>query len=539
LERDFNDITKETFDLIVIGGGIVGTGIARDAALRGLHTLLVEKEDFACGTTSRSSRLIHGGLRYLRMLDFKLVRQDLKEREILLNIAPHLVHRLKFIIPLLNSAPLYRFALPFGMRLYDFLAIGKGIPSWQRLSKRETLELEPCLSGVDGLMGSCLYYDCQAEFMERLCLENALDAAQNGARILNHTAVTNLLTKGNTVYGVQVEDAFSREKYVAYGRMVLNAGGPWADIILSKIDTSAMNMLRKTKGIHLITSKISENALALIAKSDGRLFFVVPWEDCSLVGTTDTDYFGDLDTVYADASDSDYLVSALSDYFTKFKQNDIYYTIAGLRPLVARDKKTEPNISRAHKLIDHERRNRIKGFVSVLGGKITAYRAIAEEAIDLVCEKLKLRIPCSTAHTPLPGAHAVQTQETEKAAQENGLSLETVAHLAAIYGSRFYSVLSYVSADKRLGQPISPGHRDIIAQIKQSVHEEAAMTVSDFMLRRSAVGLGPSQGLGTVETVAREMGLLLGWSRTEIQKQIESYKVSAALGQHFRKQYIA
>jgi glycerol-3-phosphate dehydrogenase len=539
LERDFDALTKETFDLIVIGGGIVGTGIARDAALRGLHTLLVEKDDFACGTTSRSSRLIHGGLRYLRMLDFKLVRQDLKERETLLHIAPHLVHRLKFIIPLLRSAPLYRLALPFGMRLYDFLTTGKNLPSWQHLSKRETLELEPCLSEVDGLTGSYLYYDCQAELMERLCLENALDAAQNGARILNHAAVTNILTKDNTVYGVQVSDVFSREKYFAHGRIVLNAGGPWADIILSKINTSGMNMLRKTKGIHLLTSKISENALALIAKSDGRLFFVVPWEDYSLVGTTDTDYFGDLDTVYADASDSDYLISALSNYFTGFKQSDIYYTIAGLRPLVAHEKKLESNISRAHKLIDHERRNKIKGFVSVLGGKITAYRAIAEEAIDLVCEKLKLRIPCSTAHTMLPGAHAVQPQETAKAAQENGLSLERVAHLVAIYGSRFHSVLKYVREDKRLGQPIFPGRRDIIAQIKHSVHEEAAMTVSDFMLRRSAVGLEPSQGLDAVETVAQEMGLLLGLSRTEIQKQIESYKVSAAFGQHFRKQPFA
>ncbi|MFC1942691.1 glycerol-3-phosphate dehydrogenase/oxidase, partial [Chloroflexota bacterium] len=327
----------------------------------------------------------------------------------------------------------------------------------------------------------------------------------------------------------------SGEDYEANGRIVLNAGGPWADIVWGKLGIGGINKLRKTKGIHLLTRKISENALALIAHKDNRLFFVIPWEDYSLVGTTDTDYTGDLDNLYAGASDADYLVSELQHYFSGFSKSDVYYTFAGLRPLVAYEKKVESNTSRAHKLIDHEHKNKIKGFISILGGKITAYRAVAEEAIDMVCQKLNLGVPCSTAHTLLPGAPAVKADQMEKAARKDNLPMETVAHLAALYGSRFDSVLDYVRSDKRLGQPISSGCRDIIAQIKHSVEEEAAMTVSDFMLRRSPIGLGLSQGMDALETVAREMASLLGWSNTEKQKQIENYKISAALGQCFRK----
>lgn len=212
-----------------------------------MRTLLVEKEDFAYGTTSRSSRLIHGGLRYLRTLDFGLVHQDLREREILLEIAPHLVHRLQFMIPLLRSEPLYRFTLPLGLRLYNILATGKSLPSWQRLSRQDSLKLEPSLSDTDGLMGSLLYYDCQAEFMERLCLENALDASENGASILNHTAMTDFLIKDGSVCGIQARDMMSGEDYQARGRIIVNAGGPWEDIIRNRLKNGRPDVLRITK----------------------------------------------------------------------------------------------------------------------------------------------------------------------------------------------------------------------------------------------------------------------------------------------------
>ncbi|UCB43629.1 MAG: glycerol-3-phosphate dehydrogenase/oxidase [Dehalococcoidales bacterium] len=538
MKRDFGKLKGENFDLIVVGGGIVGAGIARDAALRGLHTLLVEKEGFAHGTTSRSTRLIHGGLRYLRTLQFKLVRQDLREREILLKIAPHLVHRLQFVIPALRSEPFYRFSLPFGLYLYDILAKGSSLPRWRRFSRQKTLDLEPSLVDIDGLVGSYLYYDCQAEFMERLCLENVLSAAENGACILNHAAAMNLLTKNGTAQGIEVKDTLTGENYVANGRMVLNAGGHWADLMWDKLNINSTDRLRRTKGIHLLTRKVSNNALVLFAKSDGRLFFVIPLGEYSLIGTTDTDYANDLDTVYASSSDVKYLVTEMRHYFPQFGQDDIYYAMAGLRSLVASENKAASDTSRAHKLVDHEQKNGKKGFITVLGGKITAYRSIAEEALDLVCKKFGVQAPCITADTPLPGAPAVPAQDIEQATQQHGLPLETVAYLATLYGSRFSVVLNYVSADKRLGQPIVASCRDILAQIKYAVDEEEAMTLSDFLLCCTNIGLGQSQGLDAIETVAREMGLLLGWSKTEEQDQIESYRALAALGQRFRTEAI-
>ena len=535
MKRDFTTLKTEQFDLIIVGGGIIGTGVARDAALRGLRTLLVEREDFAYGTTSRSTRLIHGGLRYLRMLDFKLVRQDLKEREILLKIAPHLVHRLEFVIPLLRSEPYYRFVLPFGLRLYNILSHGTSLPQCNHLSAAETLTLEPSLKDTEGLTGSYLYYDGQAEYTERICIENVLDAAGKGATILNHAVMTQLLQKDGAVSGIRVKDTLTGEEYQANGRLILNTAGPWADLVWQKLGAGHTEKIRKTKGIHLLTRKISNSALVLFAKSDGRLFFIVPWLDYSLIGTTDTDYSGDLDKLYADKSDVDYLLSETQHYFPDFKKDDIYFTMAGLRALIPKGNKAQSNTSRAHKLIDHEQRDGIKGFLSIIGGKNTAYRGIAEEAVDLVCKKLNVKVESSTSHTPLPGAPVVSKEDIEKAAQESALSRETITHLAAIYGSRFTSVLKYAVEDKRLASPISSGARDILAQIKHAVVEEQALSVNDFMLRRSFIGLGQSQGLDAVETVAKEMGKLLGWNDTEIQKQIENFRAAAALGQRYRE----
>jgi len=440
MKRTFDALGKDTFDLIVIGGGIVGTGIARDAALRGLHTLLVEKEDFAYGTTSRSSRLIHGGLRYLPKLNFKLVWQDLQEREILLKIAPHLVRKLSFIIPLVRSELLNQFALPVGLFLYDIMAKGKNLPSRQRLSRSETLVKEPCMSTIEGLIGSYVYSDCQTELMERLCLENAIDASRHGALILNHARATGF-HQNDKESTIKITDTLSGVEYQTHSRIIINAGGPWADLVCNKLNANGNGSLRKTKGIHLLTRKLSENALVLTARSDGRLFFIIPWQKYSWIGTTDTDFDGDLDSLYAETTDVQYLTSELQRYFPGFKKSDIYHTTAGLRALVANKGKSASETSRSHKLVDHEAREGIKGVVSVLGGKITAYRHIAEEAVNLVCRKLQMQVPCSTADTPLPGASPVPESTLSETAQKLGLPIGTVTHLASIYGSRFSSVL--------------------------------------------------------------------------------------------------
>ena len=531
MKRDFDVLVRETFDLIVVGGGIIGAGIARDAALRGLKTLLLEKEDFAYGTTSRSSRLIHGGLRYLRRLEFRLVRQDMREREILLGIAPHLVHPLPFVIPI--TRPLDRVAFAFGMHLYDLLSFDKTLPSCHRLSRRETLELEPGLD-LEGLVGSYLYYDCQVPFAERLCLENVLSAAEHGALVVNHAEVTGLLRSGNTVCGVQIRDVLSGEVYEAAARVVVNAAGHWVDCVRGMLHSSARPMVRRTKGIHLLTSQVSRNAVIRFARADGRLFFIIPWQGYSLIGTTDTDYSGDLDAVHAGADDVAYLLAEVRRDFPAVKMEDILYTSAGLRSLAGSGAKRASDVSRQHKLADHERRDGVGGFVSVLGGKITGYRAIAQETVDLVCRKLGVRVRCRTAEVSLPGAPAVPRERVEQAVQKSGLPTGTVAHLATLYGSRFSQVLDLACQDVSGGQPICPHCQDILSQVRHSVEEESALTVSDFLLRRSVVGLGPCQGLDAVETVAEEMGRLLRWNAAEKRQQVEAYRASAALGQRFK-----
>jgi glycerol-3-phosphate dehydrogenase len=531
VKRDFAETTGKTFDLIVVGGGIVGANVARDASIRGLKTLLLEKEDFAYGTTSRSTRLIHGGFRYLQHFDFGLVRDDLREREILLKIAPHLVHPLRFLIPLLK--PTDHIVMSMGTFLYDILSYDKSMPRGRHFSRDKTMEMEPNLK-VEGLRGSHLYYDCQVWFAERLCLENVISANESGAMVLNHAKVIDLLKEHNSVHGVKVRDILTGKEYEIASRMVVNAAGHWMDSICGMVNSQPKRMVRRTKGIHLLTPRLSNNALVLFAKSDGRLWFVIPWEKYSLIGTTDTDYKKDLEEIYAEKDDVDYLVREAQRAFPNLKTEDIYYTYAGLRSLPDTGDERPSNVSRAHKLIDHEKIDGIKGFISVLGGKITGARGIGEEVMDVVCNKLGIKAICKTASSPLPGMPVVTKQEIEKSARESGLDLETISYLASLYGSRFTQILEIAEKDSRGKQPLCTHSKAIIAQIWHAIDEESALTVSDFLLRRSGIGLMECQGLDAVETVGKEMGNLLKWSPEEQQRQIAEYRNTVSLGQRYR-----
>jgi glycerol-3-phosphate dehydrogenase len=415
------------------------------------------------------------------------------------------------------------------------LSHGTSLPPCHRLSPSETIKLEPSLAATKGLVGAFLYYDAQAEYTERLCIENVLDAAAKGAIILNHAEMTDIIFQDRTAKGIHIKDTLTGEEYRANARIILNASGPWIDLVLHKFEAGRAYKIRNTKGIHLFTSKISENALVLFAKSDGRLLFAVPWLDSTLIGTTDTDYSGNLDKVYAEKADIDYLVAEARCYFPDFIPDKINFTYAGLRSLVPSGRKSASNTSRAHKLVDHEAKDGIKGFISIMGGKNTAYRGIAEEAVDLVCDKLGVKTVCLTACTPLAGAPAVIKAEQERTAQASGLPVAAITHLASIYGSRLATVLKYVDEDKRLGSPISAGGRDILAQIKHAVLEEQAMSVSDFMMRRSFIGLRPDQGRDAVETVAREMAALLGLSATETRKQAADFLATVNMGRLYKQ----
>jgi glycerol-3-phosphate dehydrogenase len=546
----FAQLNEQSFDVAIIGGGVVGAGVARDAALRGLRVALFEKEDFASGTSSAPTRLIHGGLRYLELLDFGLVRQDLGEREILLRIAPHLVRPLLFVVPMWSRGLFYRLKLKIGMILYDLLSYDKSLPNHHSWNREETLKREPKLN-PQGLQGSLCYYDAQVPSTERLVLENILDARDHGAQIWNHTEVTGLLREGKQVNGVRVRHAFTGETAEVRARLVINVAGPWLDGLTAKLLGEPSRLVRMTKGIHFTSPPASNHALVLFTQTDNRLFFVIPWLDYAWVGTTDTDYEDSPDTVRADGEDVLYLQTAVETFMPAADWQTIYYTTAGLRALVRKEGVSESEVSRKHELVDYEKKEGLKGMISVVGGKLTAYRGIAEEIVDLACKKLRHNAKARTAREPLPGARLDNSLKNRDIALERfrwrlheegaglGLDVEQLDHLMGLYGAMSLKLLALVRQRPELGQRIHPEYPDILAQIHHAVAEEYCATVTDFMARRSMLIFTRDQGVPALPRVAEELGKLLNWSPEQLEEQSALYCEHVARSQAFRTELVA
>ncbi len=508
-----------TVDLLVIGGGIIGTGIARDVARRGLSVALVEQADLASGTTSRPTRLIHGGLRYLELFDFGLVRSDMKEREILLRVAPHLVFPLPFLLPLYRPSLIYRAKLRVGMLLYDLLSLDKSLPKRKWLARRDALAAEPGLNPA-GLAGAWRFYDAQVPLVERLVVENALDAAAQGALVLNHARATGYLRDGDRVTGAQVRDGLGGNDLAIGARYTVNATGAWLDETIAPLRGPAKPLLRLTKGVHLVTPQATEQAHVLFAKRDGRLFFVVPWRDYSIVGTTDTDYNGDPAAADATEDDVRYLQAEARAAFPNAPFEVIHFTWSGIRALVRVEGVAEGEVSRKHALYDHQRRDGIAGVLSVIGGKITAYRDIAEEVADRVVQTLGVAARGDTARAPLPGAGP----SVGERATALGLSAAIVANLIAVYGSLAARVLDLVAADRSLAVPLCAHERSIAAELVYVVNDEWAVTLGDALLRRTGLGLRACQALDCIDGVAERMGALCGWDTARRSAEIDAYR---------------
>jgi glycerol-3-phosphate dehydrogenase len=509
-----------TVDLLVIGGGIIGAGIARDAALRGLEVALVEQADFGSGTTSRPTRLIHGGLRYLELFDFALVRSDMREREILLRIASHLVFPLPFLLPLYHPSFLYQLKLRLGMQLYDLLSLDKSLPRRQHLDRAATLAAEPSLE-PDGLEGAWRFYDAQVPLVERLVVENLVDAATHGAFVLNHARVSDFLREEGRVIGARVRDSIAGGDLEIRARFTVVATGPWLDRTVAPLRKGSEPLLRLTKGVHIVTRRAVEQAHVLFAKSDGRLFFVVPWRDATIVGTTDTDYTGDPGNVAASEADVRYLQDEARRAFPSAPFDDIHFTWAGVRALVREEGVSEGKVSRKHALFDHAAREGVEGILSVVGGKITAYRAIAEEVVDAASRRLSRHAPSRTADEVLPGARAA-----DLVARPGDLTLEaaTRAHLTSIYGARAREVLDLVRADPSLAVPLCPHHGGMEAEVIHAVQNEWAVTLGDVLLRRNALGLSACQALDCIDRVADRLGAVLGWDQDRRRVEVEAYR---------------
>ncbi len=522
-------VRRGPLDVLIVGGGIVGTGIARDLALRGLKVALVEKGDFASGTSSRPTRLIHGGLRYLEMFDFGLVRTDMREREVLLRLAPHLVQPLQFLMPMYRRGVLYRAKLQAGMQLYDALSFDKSLPTRQWLNTRQLLRVEPGIN-PRGLQGAWQFYDGQVSLVERLVVENAIDAAAQGAVIVNYASVTAFVRDAaGGVVGALVRDNLSGETFEARARLTINATGPWLDLTNAGIRVGRRPLLRLTKGVHLVTPQATRHAHVLFARSDGRLFFIVPWLGYSLVGTTDTDYAGDPADAAASEVDVQYLVDEARRAFPDGDFDHIHYAYAGVRALVRIENVSEGKVSRKHALHDHGRRDGVPGLISVVGGKITGYRAIAEEVGDVVARKLGCyRRDAATNRQPLPGGHLLDldvyvSAEVWPRAQRLGLDREQANHLGAVYGSMAASVLDRIESDPGLAARVCPGQPTVVAQLHHAVESEWALTIGDVLLRRTPLGLLACQGLDCLPTIVERLGPLLGWDAAERQRQADAY----------------
>lgn len=521
------------FDVLLIGGGIIGAGCARDLASRGLKVALVEAQDFGQGTTARSTRLVHGGLRYLEQRDFRLVRESLRERERLLRLAPHLVRPLPFLLPVYAGERPNRALLQFGLTLYDVLGSHGELPRHRWSSRAEVLRRLPGLR-ADDLVGGAVYWDAQVELPERLCWESLLGAIQEGAAIANHVRAVRLLQEGRSsagagrVIGAEVRDELagapgrSGAVFPIRAHLTVNTTGPWADDALRDLLglPPERRLLRRTKGVHLVVPQFTQTAVALVAGSDGRVFFVVPWRGFSLVGTTDTDYGGDPRDAAAEADDVAYLQRETRRHFPDAAVDTIFYTWAGVRALVLERSRTgmrESQVSRRDKLHDHAG-DGLPGLVTVLGGKITAYRAIAEQLGALTVRILGKGGPSRTATTPFPGT------PTSAATHDAALDSDTARTLLHTHGSRAEQIRQMARREPLLARRVVPDAPEILAQLAYAARDEMAVTLADALLRRTAIGFGPRQGLDGLEDAARVMASVHGWDEARIQAEIAAYR---------------
>ncbi len=514
----------QIFDLIVIGGGITGAGTARDAALRGLSCLLLEKGDFASGVTSRSTRLIHGGLRYLANFEVDLVAESLRERAILRRQAPYLIHPMPILIPIYKGDPHGRAAISIGIHLYDLLSHEKDIPHYFISGREKTLRYEPRLN-QDGLRGCALFYDHQIMMPERLVIENIIGARDAGAKILNYFRAEKI-EETNSGIIVAARSVLTNQVHIFQSKVLINAAGPWIDIVRAAGNIDTKRIIFPTKGVHLVLPKLSEQAL-FVASRDGRMFFIIPIDEYSLIGTTDTIYEGDLDEVHADRDDLNYLLDQSRRILPgmNLTREAILYTYAGIRPL-AFSGTSESKISRKHRVIREGRTGRI---ITIAGGKITTYRNMAKNVVDTACKKLGVKSVCITDKKPLAGGLPMEyTDYLKEAVPEmsarHKVNAETVRHLIQFYGSRAERVLDLVDMDPTLGEAISPESRDIYAQVVFSAMEEGARTLSDIILRRIHLGMTGTRGKKQAERIVEIAGEELKWSPEEKRQHVEEFK---------------
>jgi glycerol-3-phosphate dehydrogenase len=518
------------FDAVVIGGGMAGAGVARDLALRGASVALFEKGDFASGTSSKSSKLIHGGLRYLELRDFALVRESLREKRTLERLAPHLVQPLPFLVPVYRGSRRGLITVRLGMWLYDLLTPGTSTERYRVIRPVDALALEPSIRAAD-LRGAGYYFDDLLLFPERLCLENVLSAVRHGARAHNYCQVEEAVRGPRGLEGVRVRDLLSDQVHTVKASVIVNATGPWVDRFreLAGIADAGARILRTTKGIHCLLPRMTERAIYL-STTDDRMIFVIPWREFSLVGTTDTDFDGDPDRLWASRDEVAYLLEAVRQALPdpRVAAENVAYTYAGVRPLSWEAGASASRVSREHKVVPEGAEGR---FLSITGTKLTCFRSLAEEVGDSVMRALGRAVPSRTARLALDGldeevgmveARAWLDVSAEMAA--TGLSRETLERLVETYGRGYTRVLELARKLPDGMDRLCPSNPEIVAQLHHAVREEMAVSVQDVLLRRTGIGQSRCQGLDCAESIGARMRELLGWSSRRLTAELTAYR---------------
>ncbi len=518
-------LAQEEFDLLVIGGGTTGGAVARDAVMRGCRVALVAQGDFGSGTSSRSTRLIHGGIRYLEYGEFKLVFDACSERRLMRKIAPRLARPLPFLYPLYRGQKPTPWKLRIGMVLYDALSLFRNVQNHRWLRPSEVQRREPLVAGR-GLISAGRYYDAQVNDV-RLTLTIAKSAHLHGAVVLNYVRVVELMKAERRIVGACVLDEISGREIEVRARVVVNATGVWADDILGLDEQGRDSIIRPTKGIHLLVPRArlqSQHAIIFPVPSDGRHIFLIPWGDFTLIGTTDTDYQDDLDNPAATLDDVEYLLAAVRHTFpgAQIGRDDVISTFAGLRPLVSAP--GDPSVlSREHVILESG-----SGLVTIAGGKLTTHRLMGQQLTDLVQKRLaenfgvRAAFECRTKE-PLDGAQI----ERALAGDVPG---EAGERLVDTYGADAAWVLAYAEENPNLGERIVPELPYLIAEALYAVQHEMALTLCDLLIRRTHVIYEAwGGGLEQARAVAELMASRLGWDEAEIKHQVETYAAQVAL----------
>lgn len=523
------------FDLIVIGGGITGAAVAYDAACRGLSVALLEKRDFGWATSAATSKLIHGGLRYLANFELRLVRESLRERRILENIAPNLVYPLPFLIPNYDRFKNNRWVIKAGMVLYDLLSFDKGwtwdpakrLPCHRSLSRRMALDTEPSLR-TEGLTGAAIYHDCQSIAPERLTLAFVRSAAEQGAAVANYAEVIGfLLDPGGRIIGVRVRDRLHDREHELRSALTVNCGGPWADVVLERArqrEGGAGHTIRRSEGIHLITRRLTRQCAVTALTARGRHLFFIPWRGHTLIGTTDKEYQGHPDDYRVTRQSIEELLGEANATLSgeRLGYADILLAYGGLRPLVEEQVEGTYASSRRYEIYDNER-DGLPGLLTVEGGKYTTSRNLAAQVCERVGKKLGRRLPRPvTARQHLHGCTIPDLQAFLAEAQESyrgRFAPTTIDYLSRHYGTAYPDVLRLAEKDPALAEPLT-ADGEILAEVVYAITHELAYHLDDIVFRRTGLGTLRHPGAEVLRQSGERAAALLGWDGARLAEEI-------------------